>query len=187
MNKWIRACSLLLVLGMFVGCRSEVPVDDGVIPKKYQKFAEQYLGTYVGKMDQVTGKLELFLKDDKLVATYRSVKGQDILNSDCQSEIKDLKALLITSKGENDYKVDRARLEFNPKSCAREVQGRDLVLWFKEKPTGMRINASILLAESWETRCDLDLNDITPGVLPFEICRPVRVSNYLEGSFVKVK
>lgn len=173
---------LFALSASLVGCR-EIKVDDGTVPEAYLPTALRYMGSYQGKMGDQTGVLVLFLHQNQVIAEFHGVRGDDLIDPRCGSQIGSLKAVKVDETKPGFYKLQVAKFAFNPQNCWPSVDGRELVLNFKEDSSGIRVSASILLQQRFEEQCRIESGNPAAGVPPRQVCSQQPVLEYHKGRF----
>lgn len=121
-----------------VSCRY-VKITNGRIPAAYLNQVKQIEGVYVGRMDSQSVTLKVQLEGDYLRVTAHP----DILGSNCQSRIGNLKEVMVKGR-EPNYEVTDAYFDFDPNFCSANILGRSLAFGIKKSGANIKLSASIL-------------------------------------------
>jgi hypothetical protein len=176
-----KKCFQILVLGFglfLFGCK-EVAIKDGRIPKEHLKHAKTIEGRYVGSFNGKKAEMNLFLHGDRPKLKYQDSSSYDILGTDCQSKIGDLKTVWI-DQSKAEPTLERMEFALNPGQCAGLVEGRRVILRFLR---AHRFEARILEFTEVEDECDPRFPPPREG----DLCGKTKVPYYLEGLFNKYR
>lgn len=160
---------IALLAGFLVitGCK-DIRVVSGEIPDEYLSAASSYLGTYTGVMNHSAASLHLSLEGRRVVVSYRSLGGSDLLDPRCESRIGDLLRVHGVVRADGSYQVTDAVFAFDPNRCWSRVEGRELALSFRDG----RVDASLLLhrGPGAAGSCHIEPGNVRGGQRPHEVC-----------------
>lgn len=157
--------TLLFILFYLFGCKY-ITIENGRIPDEFLTHAKIYQGTYYGNFETHSGKIDISFKDGAPELVYTDKFGNDILDKKCQSQIGQLKSLILLEQ-KNHIFNNQAVFAFNPGSC-KDIQGHEITLSFKDKN-----NFTVRIYNK-----TVQVNDCR-----YKPCQPSNVFQYSIGSF----
>jgi hypothetical protein len=177
----MKALSLLLISVLaLAGCKT-IEIENGQIPAEYLETAKQFEGTYSGSFLGKSGSITLALNGDKPTLSYQDKDGNDLLGTNCNSQINNL--MWIKGKEKNDTPVlQGAAFALDAGNCRLNVQGKEVVLAFSNQYQTIKVY--VLEETRWERKCRWE-----PGNPPYnsgrEVCEYNQAPIYLTGKFNK--
>jgi hypothetical protein len=166
---------------LFVSCR-EVELKDGRIPKEYLNMARTYEGEYAGKFENRKGSFFLTLDGSRMRVKFVGADGStDLLSPECQSKLGNIKSVSAEELSQNRYVLKSANVQFNPNRCSHEIEGRELLLTFRDTSLGRSMRVSLVEALDWRPECHGG-GSSTPSRTP---CGPQPEYHYMEGRFIR--
>ena len=179
---------LLLVCALALSACKTINVKDGEVPDDYRAMAQAYMGSYAGSMNGVAGTITLALNGRKVVLSFKDSRGStDILDARCSSRIGDVQTVSVSKvkalDGAVSYKLDSASFAFDPNRCWGSVDGRELVLDFKNKSGHTRVDVSLLMRQEFRRDCRIGGGNPSQGLPPGQYCQDIPMSTYANGRF----
>lgn len=171
---YLKTLVAMSFLGL-AGCKP-ISIDGGHLPKQFLQQAKQFEGRYVGSFEGKKAEIVLFLRGDQPILKYKDQDSDDLLGTECQSQIGLLRTISVENKNGRES-LGQMEFDFNPGACLK-VQGRRVSLRsFKKTQFSLRI----LDHTEMEEECDPRF----PPPYEGHRCGQQEVPVYREGFFTK--
>ena len=165
---------LLAALLTSVTACKKVAIENGIVPDKYLAEAKQLEGKYIGQFAGEKTELEIIFDGNKPQIKIKN-KSNDLLHSECQSQIGDLVWVSVS----NDLELKEAAFAFDSNNCI-SVEGKEFILAPYEKRGRIILDAGVFHKYEY---VDDPFCDHNPRTQP--ICPKKYEGTWLTGQFKK--
>lgn len=175
-------CSALVVGALCLASCKTIETPNGEIPQQALPYVDKVVGTYQNPKDH--SEISLRMEGKKLVASVYSKNNLDVLDSQCQSEIQDLKKIEVT---DNDS-VIHGTFAFNRQYCTATLAGTTIRLSVREVKNSQTqqperiLNITYLLENKMEQECKMEY---PIGLPPQQVCSVKTTPISFKKSFVQ--
>ncbi len=166
---------------VLASCKT-IQTPNGELPEEALSYADQVVGTYQNRSD--LSEVVVSLSGKKLKATHQAKTHLDVLDSECDAEIGQLREI----RASNDGKKIRGIFDFNRNYCTPTLEGKTIELQVSEiqhsqtNTTEKVLTVTYLLELKQEKKCSYEY---PVGQPPQQVCSVETTPVYFKKNFVR--